>query len=439
MNIHITNAEVLLFEDGQFITAHKDLYICGSKIAGVGQEPEDFAADKVIDGTDKLVMPGLINAHTHAYMSLFKNFADDRAFAEWLDKVQQVEDFMTVEDIYWGSMLAAIEMIMSGTTCFVDQTLKSAKPGVTSGPESAAAGAASDIGMRAVISRGLAGVADSEESLMKFGQAVSEMETFKGNELITFMVGPHAPYSCMADYLHKLTAYAKEHGIGNNIHLSESDFEMEAIEKEHGCSPIAYVDREGVFDVPTIAAHCVKVNEDDIRILKEKGVNVALNPKSNMKLGNGFAPVEEMMEAGINLCLGTDGSGSNNSLNLFAEMNVEALIHKGNKQKAECVSAQDVLRFATVGGARAIGMAGMLGEIREGALADLIILNLNEPQFVPRNNIVSGLVYSSTGREVETVIINGRLVMENRRILTFDTAKVYEECEKISERLGMKQ
>jgi len=370
-------------------------------------------------------------------MSLFKNFADDKAFYEWLDAVQKVEDYMTVEDIYWGSLLAAIEMIKSGTTCFVDQTLKSAKPGVTSGPESAAAGAAKDIGIRAVISRGLAGVAESDESHMKFGQAVSEMETFKDIDLVTFMVGPHAPYSCMEDYLQKLTNYAKEHGIGSNIHISESDFETETIYKEHGCTPVEYLDRVGVFEVPVIAAHCVKVTKEDIEILKKKKVNVALNPKSNMKLGNGFAPVPEMLEAGLNLCLGTDGSGSNNSLNLFAEMNVQALIHKGNRQQAQCVSAQDVLRFATIGGAKAIGMEGKTGIIKEGALADLIILDLNEPEFVPKNNIVSGLVYSATGREVETVIINGKIVMEDRKILTIDVNKVYEECEKISARLGM--
>ena len=157
-----------------------------------------------------------------------------------------------------------------------------------------------------------------------------------------------------------------------------------------------------------------------------------------MKLGNGFAPVPELLEAGVNLCLGTDGSGSNNSLNMFAEMTTQALIHKGKLKEAQCVSAEDVLKMATVGGAKAIGMDGRLGEIKEGAFADLIILNLKEPQFVPRNNIVSGLVYSSKGSEVESVMINGRMVMEDRQILTFDEDKVFEECENISTRLGMK-
>ena len=270
---------------------------------------------------------------------------------------------------------------------------------------------------------------------MKYGQAVYEMELFKNEPRLQFLHGPHAPYSCMADYLQKLTASARDRGIGQTIHLSESQAEMDSIRKEHAATPIAYVDSLGVFDVPVIAAHCVYATDEDIRLMAEKGVSVALCPKSNMKLGNGFAPAQKLLDAGINVCLGTDGCGSNNSLNMFSEMNAAALVYKGAEHRAQCVSAAEVLKMATVNGAKAIGREGELGVIREGALADLILVNLNEPQFIPQNNILSGLVYSSTGAEVDTVLVNGEILMENKTLTTIDESRVYTECQKIMNRI----
>lgn len=439
MDILLKGGLALLFDGQTFRLEKKNIYIEGNTIARITDPDTVLSAEKEIDAAGKLVMPGLINAHTHAYMSLFRNYADDTDFWDWLAAVQKVEESMTEEDCYWGTLLNAVEMIRTGTTCFVDMNIKSAKPGRITGPESACAGAANDAGMRAVITRGLSGTAEEEDSRMKFGQVMQEIEAFAGNPRVSFWFGPHAPYSCMADYLQKLTAKAKELGIGINIHLSESVGEVENMIKEKGVSPIRYVADLGVFDAPSIAAHCVQVSAEDIRILKENHVSVAMNPKSNMKLGNGFMPAEEFLEAGVNLCLGTDGCGSNNTQNMFAEMNTAALIYKGDKKKAECISAEDVLRFATVGGAKAIGQEGKLGILKEGALADIILLNLDEPQFYPANNLISALVYSANGREVETVIIDGQIVMENNRLLTIDTEQVYRECEKITERLGMKQ
>ena len=412
----------------------KDLLISGNRIERVAASLAAEGCD-VIDAAGKLVMPGLINAHTHAYMTIHRNYADDLAFFDWLDKVQRVEDGMDEEDIYWTTLLAIIEMIRSGTTCFVDMTIKSARE--MNGPGAAAAGAVRDSGLRAVISRGLAGTADSDESVMKFGQAVREMEMFRDEGRLRFIHGPHAPYSCMADYLRKLTQSCRERGIGQTIHLSESQAEMDGIAKEHGTTPIQYVDSVGVFDVPVIAAHCVYATDEDIRMMAERGVSVAICPKSNMKLGNGFAPVKKMLEAGVNVCLGTDGCGSNNSLNMFQEMHAAALVYKGANRAAQCVGAADVLRMATVNGAKAIGREGELGVLKEGALADLILVNLNEPQFIPANNIISGLVYSSTGAETDTVIVDGKVLMENRKLTTIDEKQVYDEVRKITARLNM--
>lgn len=441
MAVLIKDGLVLLKEDGRFVLRKKNILTEGSVIAAVTDSSSvapACPACKIIDAAGKLVMPGLINAHTHAYMSLFRNYADDLAFFDWLRKVQAVEEHMTEEDCYWGTMLSCLEMIKSGTTCFVDMNIKSARGGAVSGPASACAGAANDAGLRAVISRGLAGEADDPENIKKFGQVLDEMEAFKGNDRISFIFGPHAPYSCMPGYLKKITAKAKELGIGQTIHLSESTAEMESMAKEHCSTPIKYVNDLGVFDVPVIAAHCVNATDDDINIMKEKHVSVAINPKSNMKLGNGFAPAKKFLDAGLNVCLGTDGCGSNNSQNMFQEMNAAALVYKGSGKDAQAVSAEDVLTMATEGGAKAVGMEGRLGVIKEGALADIIILDLYQPQLFPSNNLISGLVYSAKGSEVETVITDGRIIMEKGRITSTDTGRVIAECERIAARL-MKQ
>ena len=434
MKTLIQNGLVLLRNGAGWKTEQADILVSGNRIERIGTSL-DAEGCRVIDAAGRLAMPGLINAHTHAYMTIHRNYADDLAFFDWLDKVDRVEQGMTEEDVYWTTLLAIIEMLRSGTTCFVDMAIKSAKE--KTGPRSAAAGAVLESGFRAVICRGLAGVADSEESLRKYGEAVAEMEMFKGEDRLRFVHGPHAPYSCMADYLRKLTQSCRDRGIGQHIHLSESQAEMEGIAKEHGMTPIQYADSLGVFDVPCIAAHAVYATDDDIRLMAEKHVSVATCPKSNMKLGNGFAPLEKMLEAGVNVCMGTDGCGSNNSLNMFQEMNAAALVHKGVNRKAQCGDAADVLKMATVNGAKAIGREGELGEIREGAIADLILVDLNVPQFIPANNIVSGLVYSSNGSEVDTVLVDGRVLMENRKLTTIDEQKVYEEIRKMADRLGM--
>ena len=436
MRTVIKNGLVLLSYKSGWKIEKKDIVIRDNRIEELA-DSSSAEGCKVIDAAGKLIMPGLINAHTHAYMTLHRNYADDLAFFDWLEKVDRVEQGMTEEDVYWATLLAIIEMLRSGTTCFVDMAIKSAKE--KSGPKSAVAGAVLESGFRAVICRGLAGTADSEESLRKYGEAVREMELFRDESRLQFVHGPHAPYSCMEDYLRKLTQSCKDRGIGQHIHLSESQAEMEGIAKDHGTTPIQYVDSLGEFDVPCIVAHAVYATDEDIRIMAEKHVNVTICPKSNMKLGNGFAPARKMLDAGINVCLGTDGCGSNNSLNMFSEMNAAGLVYKGANRQAQCVDAADVLKMATVNGARAIGKEGKLGIIQEGAIADLILINLNEPQFIPANNIISGLVYSATGSEVDTVIVDGKVLMENRKLTTIDEAKVYDEIRKITARLNMNE
>ena len=418
MKIKIESPQVLLSEGEGFAVRPADIYIEEDKIISVGEKVTDFVPDRTIDGTDKLVIPGLINMHTHNYMTVFRNLADDVSFNEWLfERVMPREDRMTPEDAYLGATLGIMEMLRSGTTCFNDmqmhihQTTK----------------AAVDAGIRASIGRGLSGDADEEGGEMRIRQALEEMEAWKDEPLLTFTMAPHAPYTCTGKYMQKAAAIAREKNVPLHIHLSESTFEVENMKKEQGMSPIAYADSLGLLDQPVIIAHCVKVDDEDIRLLVKPTVSVVTNPASNMKLGNGFAPIPKMLEAGVNVCIGTDGAASNNALNLFREMGLVTLIHKGAMGDAESVSAVQALKMATENAAKALGRADSLGRIAKGYQADLAILDLNAPQMMPRNNIVSSLTYSANGSEVETVIVRGEIVMENRRFTRIDEEWVRSE------------
>ena len=230
---------------------------------------------------------------------------------------------------------------------------------------------------------------------------------------------------------------AKKNQMGIHVHLSESVSEIQQIQEKYGCSPIEMADKNGLFDVPAIAAHCVQITESDMDILKAKNVSVVTNPASNMKLGNGFAPVPAMLEKGINVCLGTDGAASNNSLNMFHELSLLTLIHKGVGKTPQCVSAREGFRIATINGAKALGLDQEIGSLEVGKKADIAILNLNTPSLTPRNNLIAGLSYSANGSEVETVIIDGKITMENRKVLTMDEELVYKKVNDIIVRMGL--
>lgn len=428
MGIVIENALVVLPEGAEDVIRETSLYIEGDRITGIGDKPAGFSADKVIDGTDKLVIPGLINCHTHSYMSFMRNVADDLSFMDWLfGTIDPIEQQMTDEDTYWGANLAIIEMMKSGTTCFNDmqmnihQTTRAVK----------------ESGMRAVICRGLVGSGNDEAGQSRLRQAYEERDAAKDCDRLTFKLGPHAPYTCDDEFLKIVAAEAKKENMGIHTHLSESESEISQIQEKYGCTPIALAEKCGIFDVPAIVAHCVQVTDEDIAILKRKNVSVVTNPASNMKLGNGFAPIAKMLDAGVNVCLGTDGAASNNCLNMFHELSLLTLIHKGTGKTPQCVSAKEGFRIATINGAKALGLEKEIGSIEVGKKADLAILDLNTPSLTPRNNLIAGLSYSANGSEVDTVIINGRITMENRQLLTMDEKLVYGKIQDIIVRMGL--
>lgn len=428
MGIVLKDILAILPEGKKDVIQKTSIYVEGNRIAGIGDKPAGFLEEKVIDGKDKLVIPGLINCHTHSYMSFMRNVADDLSFMDWLfGTIDPIEQQMTDEDTYWGAMLAIIEMMRSGTTCFNDmqmnihQTTRAVK----------------ESGMRAMICRGLVGSGNDEAGQMRLAQAYEERDAAKDCDRLTFMLGPHAPYTCDDGFMRVVSEEAKREHMGIHVHLSESVSEIQQIQEKYGISPIEMAEKNGLFDVPAIAAHCVQIDEKDMDILKNKNVSVVTNPASNMKLGNGFAPVAKMLEKGINVCLGTDGAASNNCLNMFHELSLLTLIHKGVNKTPQCISAAEGFRIATINGAKALGLEKEIGSIEVGKKADLAILDLNTPSLTPRNNLLAALSYSANGSEVDTVIIDGKITMENKKLLTIDESLVYEKINEIIVRMGL--
>jgi|LSQX01.3.fsa_nt_gb 5-methylthioadenosine/S-adenosylhomocysteine deaminase len=428
MRILIEKADCLIYEDNDFNFKNSDVCIDGDLIVSVGKIPESFSAERVIDGRGKLLIPGLINAHTHAYMTIFRNSADDLMFNDWLfGRILPMEDKLEDGDSYWGTMLGICEMIRTGTTCYLDMYIK--------GDENARA--VCESGIRAVLSRGLVGKGNDKDGAMRLREAVDEISRWngKGNGRLSFMLAPHAPYTCDPDYIKIVMQSAKELGIGINTHLSEGRVEIKEIYEKYGCSPIKLIEKTGMFSLKTVAAHCVHLSDEDIEILAENKVSVATNPVSNLKLANGVAPVPKLLKAGVNVCLGTDGAASNNTLNLFRELSMLTLIHKGVNEDSQAVSAKEGIKIATVNGAAALGLDG-IGQIKVGMKADLALIDLNAVNMVPNNNPVAALAYSANGSEVQTVIVNGEILMENRELKGIDEERIRYEVAGIAKRIG---
>lgn len=416
MDYKVINGKLLLSAEDGFQIEQKDFWVKDGKITF-----SEAGGAEVVDAKDKLVMPGLMNMHTHAYMTVMRNYADDVDFGEWLfQRVMPVEDRLPKEGAYWTSLLAFSEMIKTGTTSFVDMHMFHRQS-----PR-----AAKDAGMRGFIGRGLVGEDLYSDGFGRFQEALEEKREYESNTL-KFILSPHAIYSCSTQMLEQVAKEAGRQGMLKQIHLSESDTEVNDCLRKHGKTPVKLLADIGFLDENTILAHCVKMCYNDLELLQASGAHVVTNPASNAKLGNGFAPISEMREKGINICIGTDGTASNNTLNMFREMGLLSLIHKGIKGDSTAAPARFVVKAATENAAKALHMENRLGVIREGAYADLIFVDLKAASLFPNNNILSSLCYSANGSEVESVMIDGRFVMRGRQLLTIDTERVYYEVDKI--------
>ena len=423
MNLLIKNATVVL-PDGQTKTAN--IAVEGSKILAIGEAPADFIAEQTIDAKDMLAIPGFVNAHTHASMTLLRSYADDMELMTWLnDHIWPVEAKMISNDIYWGAALAAVEMLESGTTTFADMY----------GPfMERVADVVTESGMRGVLSRGIIGVAPDGEK--KLEENISLYEDYNGaaNGRIKVMFGPHAPYTCPPEFLKKVAAAAQRLGAEVHIHMNETKAEIEQITKQYGKRPFEYVEDTGLFESPTLAAHCVHLSDDEIAIIKKHHIRVVHNPGSNMKLASGIAPVPRLLKEGVTVALGTDGTSSNNNLDMLQEVQLAALLHKVNEYDPLAVPAFEALKMGTEYGAKAVGLDG-IGRLEAGAKADIVLVSMKGAAWVPRFNEVSLLVYSGSAADVDTVICDGKVLMQHRELKTLDEEKIKYEAQKCAERL----
>lgn len=418
MKILISHAHIFQ-TDG--VVQEGSIAIEGDKITAIGEVPASWKPDRTIDAKDKFAVPGFVNAHTHASMTLLRSYADDMKLMDWLQqKIWPIEAKMRNEDVYWGAMLAAVEMIQSGTTTFADMY----------GPDmEKVAEVVETSGLRAVLSRGLIGVApDADEKLQENATLFKNWHK-KAAGRITVMFGPHALYTCPPDYLRKVAKTAKDLGAEVHIHMSETKGEVEDCLKQYGKRPFAHVASTGLFDNGTLAAHCVHLDDEDVAIIKKYGIRVAHNPGSNMKLASGIAPVLRLLKEDVCVALGTDGASSNNNLDMLEEVNLAAMLHKVASYDPEAVPAREALRMGTVYGAKAVGLSEV-GSLKEGYKADIVLFDMNSPAWVPRHDLVSLLVYSANAASVDTVIVDGRILMEKRELLTLDEERILFETKR---------
>lgn len=396
-------------------------------IIDIGEVPENFRPAKIVDGTDHLAVPGFVNAHTHTSMTLVRSYADDMALMDWLNKeIWPIEAKMTSDDIYWGAMLAVLEMVRTGTTTFADMY----------GPwMERVAEATIDSGMRGVLSRGIIGVAPDGEK--KIEENAELYRNFHGaaDGRITVMFGPHAPYTCPPKFLKKVAQKAAELGAEIHIHMHETLDEVNASLKEYGKSPFKWVAETGLFDGKgTLAAHCVHLDDKDIEIIKKYDIRVAHNPGSNMKLASGFAPVPRLLREGICVALGTDGASSNNNLDMLEEINLAAMLHKVKDYDPVAVPAFQALQMGTELGGQAVGIKN-IGRLAKGYKADISLFDMNSAAWCPRNNPVSLLVYSANSSSVDTVLCDGRILMEKHELKTIDEERILFEAQRCADRL----
>ncbi|MFA5359399.1 MAG: amidohydrolase [Patescibacteria group bacterium] len=390
-----------------------------NKIVSLGEisEIEKYQAKEIIDAGNSIVMPGLINTHTHAAMTYFRGLADDLPLDVWLNKhIWPAEaKYVNAEFVKQASELACLEMIKAGVTSYNDMYFfgeAMSEPAIKSN-------------LRALI--GITGI-DFKDPDLALKEAIELSKRYKNNEFIKIVLAPHAIYTCSKENLLKIKKVAEEESLRIHIHASETKKEVEDSIKNNGKLPVEYLEELGMLSDKLMAAHSVWLSDSDLEIYKKRGVKVAHCPISNMKLASGVAPLKKMLEMEITVGLGTDGAASNNTLDLFSDMRATALINKVNNFDPTAISAREVVKMATIDGAKVIGMEKEIGSLEVGKKADIITINLNKPHLTPIYDPYSHLVYCVNADDVENVIVNGKVIMKNREVKTLDEEKILEQA-----------
>lgn len=394
----------------------------GEKIIFVGKssDAKGIGAETEIDGHGKVALPGLINCHTHVAMTLFRGLAEDQPLETWLKKtIWPLEAKLRPDDVYAGALLGCLEMIKCGTTCFADMYFH----------EDAVARAVAESGLRGSLAEGIIEAGNSEFGEKTFSRSLEFVKRFNGyaSGRINAMLGPHAVYSCSKDLLMKIRETASNLKVGVHIHLAESKAKFKAAQK---LSEVAFLDGIGFFDGHVLAAHCINLSKDDIQILSRRGVNAVHVPVANMKLGLGVAKVKHLTSLGVNVCLGTDGPASNNTLDMLENMKFTALLQKLAYHNPAVFSAYEILEMATIKGAKALGIADAVGSLEAGKRADIILVDFDKPHLKPLHDIFANIIYAAHGSDVDTVIVDGKILMEKRHVKTLKEADVIRKAEK---------
>lgn len=402
------------------------LAVKNGKIIFVGKRASanNIRAEIKINAKKKIAMPGLINCHTHAPMTLFRGIAEDQPLETWLNKtIWPLEAKLKSEDVYVGALLGCLEMIRSGTTCFGDMYFH----------ENMVAKAVETSGLRGVLAEGIIEAENKALGEKMLKESVNFAKSFNGyaNGRVTTFLGPHAAYSCSPELLTKIKKEASELDVGVHIHLAESKQMFRKFERRYGSDEVEFLDKIDFFKGGhVLAAHCIALSREDMQILSKRNVDVAYVPVANMKLGVGAAKVKDLTDLGVNVGLGTDGPASNNTLDMFETMKVAALLQKLAYLNPKVLPTHEVLRMATTNGAKALGLEKEIGSLEVGKKADIILVDLSKPHMKPLHNIYANIVYSAHGSDVDTVIVDGKIVMENQHVKTLDEQTVMERAEK---------
>ena len=430
-DILVTNGTVLTLDAGNTEIINGAVAIAKDTITAVGPGDEfgEWSVSRVIDANGGIIMPGLINSHTHAAMTCFRGLADDLQLMTWLnDHIFPAEAKLDEHKVFWGTLLACAEMIMSGTTCFCDMYLY----------EDAVARAAKEAGVRAVVGEVLYDFDSPNYGPIEKGFEYTQtlIDTWKGDPLVSIAVEPHSTYLCAPELLKRAFNLAQAFNLPLVIHLAESKSEVEQIKKRYGRTPVEHLAGLDVLAPNVLACHCVELTPNDITLLQRSDVKVAHNVESNMKLASGVAPIPCLLKEGICVGMGTDGCASNNDLDLFLEMDTVAKLHKAKTLDPTAMDARTVLRMATIQGARALGLNESIGSLEKGKKADLIIIDTHKPHLTPMYNPVSHLVYAAMGSDVRTSIINGVIVMEEGHLKTINQKSVLNNIIRIANEIS---
>jgi len=427
MSILIKNSTILT-QNERRQQLHGNIYVEDQEVVQISKKPISIEADYKIDGRKKLVLPGLINTHTHIPMTLLRGYGDDMVLQKWLEeRIWPVESKLNSESVEIGTKLGLLEMIASGTTSFLDMYFFEDTIGKVT----------EKIGVRGFLGFALidSGTPEySAEDLMP--QCEQFVRRWKKKDLLQPVVAPHAIYTCGPETLKKSLEIADKHDIHLHIHCSETREEVYEVQDRYGLRPIGQLKKYSLLCEKMVLAHCGWITKNEILDIKKGGSKVSHNPVSNMKIATGgYAPIPELIEANVPVGLGTDGAASNNTLDMFDTMKFCALVHKQHRWDPIILPAQTVVDFATIGGAKCLGVENKIGSIEEGKKADLIMLDLKKPHLTPQHDLVSHLVYSARGSDVSTTIVNGKPLMLEGEFLTLNYDELLENAEKCAKEL----